>query len=218
MNIKRAILKKIMSINPSTKMWILFWKYRHFIDGNKWVLGYNDLNHPHRKKLIEVISNHYPFNNVLEIGCGLGSNLYLLAQKYPEVKFYGIDINSQIIKEGRLLLKKNKIDNIELNVGNALNINYPNHYFDLVFSDACFLCVSPNQIQKIVNELNRLSIKTIILNEYHSTKIVKYEKYKVYWVYNYKQFFPNLIEHKITHDLWDSEGWERYGYIMEITK
>lgn len=218
MNIKRQLLKKLMSINPSTRMWILFWKYRHLIDGNKWIMDYNDLNHPHRQKLIEIIGKQYPFHNILEIGCGLGSNLYLLSKKFPNAQLYGIDINSQIIKEGKKLLEQNKIKNITLKVGNALNIDYPNKYFDIVFSDACFLCISPNQIEIIVNEINRLSKKAIILNEYHSSQINRYQKYKVYWVYNYKQFFPNLIEYKITHDLWNSEGWEKHGYIMEIKK
>lgn len=218
MSIKRKIFKKIMSINPSTRLWSLLWKYRHLFEGDKWILSYNDLDHPHRKLLIDIISKYYPFDNVLEIGCGLGSNLYLLAQKYPNIKLYGIDINSKVIEKGKMLLEENGINNIYLQQGNALKIDFINKKFDIVFSDACFLCVSPDKIQNIINEIDRLSVKAIILNEYHSEKIDFYKKCEVYWVYNYKRFFPNLIEHKITHDLWDSKNWQEYGYIMEVAK
>jgi cyclopropane fatty-acyl-phospholipid synthase-like methyltransferase len=65
--------------------------------------------------LIEKNNNHW--NNVLEIGCGIGRLLVPLADKYSKCNFYGIDISDEMIK---LAPKKNNIkyqqlsDNLDL--------------------------------------------------------------------------------------------------------
>ena len=57
--------------------------------------------HPHRGFLISRIEKHGPFRNVLEIGCNAGQNLLLLARKFPQTEFYGIDINPRFIEAGK---------------------------------------------------------------------------------------------------------------------
>jgi cyclopropane fatty-acyl-phospholipid synthase-like methyltransferase len=65
--------------------------------------------------LIEKNNNNW--NNVLEIGCGIGRLLVPLADKYRECNFYGIDISNEMIK---LAPKRNNIkyqevaDNLDL--------------------------------------------------------------------------------------------------------
>lgn len=38
-----------------------------------------------------------PGDNVLEIGCGTARNLLLLAKRYPQVQFYGLDASQQML-------------------------------------------------------------------------------------------------------------------------
>src|SRR4030042_430657 len=86
-----------------TKVDELFWKFRNIFD-RKWPENYisrESINHPHRKFLIDKISVYYPFENILEIGCASGPNLYLLAKKFPEIKLYGIDISKKAIEVGK---------------------------------------------------------------------------------------------------------------------
>ena len=40
-------------------------------------------------------------SHVLEIGCGTGRNLILAAQRYPQVRFYGLDVSSQMLATAR---------------------------------------------------------------------------------------------------------------------
>ena len=70
------------------------------------------LSHAHRKLLIKKIAQYQPFSKVLEMGCGTGDNLYLLARIFPQVNFKGIDINSSFIEQGKKRLSG--ISNVEL--------------------------------------------------------------------------------------------------------
>jgi cyclopropane fatty-acyl-phospholipid synthase-like methyltransferase len=64
-----------------------------------------------------IEKNNSSWNNVLEIGCGIGRLLDPLSEKYKECNFYGIDISDKMIK---LAPKKNNIkyqevsDNLDL--------------------------------------------------------------------------------------------------------
>jgi len=71
-----------------------------------------------------IENNNDSWNNVLEIGCGIGRLLVPLAEKYNECNFYGIDISDEMIK---LAPKKDNIKYQEL----ADN-------FDLVYSMLVF--------------------------------------------------------------------------------
>ena len=44
-----------------------------------------------------IENNNDSWNNVLEIGCGIGRLLVPLADKYPECNFHGIDISNEMI-------------------------------------------------------------------------------------------------------------------------
>ena len=78
------------------------WAQRSFKEIEK---SLANLNHPHRKFLVEKINAFQP-KSILEIGCGYGPNLFWLAKKIPNAKIKGIDINSSAIRLGRELFKK----------------------------------------------------------------------------------------------------------------
>ena len=84
-------------------------RYKYIAD--EWALTQTFLT------LIE--DNNSNWNNVLEIGCGIGRLLVPLAEKYDECNFYGIDISDEMIK---LAPKK---DNIKYQkVANNLDLVY----------------------------------------------------------------------------------------------
>jgi S-adenosylmethionine-diacylgycerolhomoserine-N-methlytransferase len=53
-----------------------------------------------RDRLIDGL-NAGPGERVLEIGCGTGRNLVCAAQKYPDARFYGIDVSTEMLATAR---------------------------------------------------------------------------------------------------------------------
>src|SRR4030042_2921121 len=135
-----------------TKVDELFWKFRHIFD-RKWPESYisqESINHPHRKFLIDKISVYYPFENILEIGCASGPNLYLLAKKFPEIKLYGIDISKKAIEVGKEYFKKENINNIFLSEGKAGELKkFGDKSIDVIFTDATLIYEGPDRINLI---------------------------------------------------------------------
>ena len=72
-----------------------------------------------RDRLIEDLAPA-PGDAVLEIGCGTGRNLVLAARRYPEARFYGIDISSQMLETARAKIARHGLeDRITLAQGDA---------------------------------------------------------------------------------------------------
>jgi len=201
----------------------LFWKFRHFFD-KSWVERYiseESINHPHRKLLIETISKYYPFESVLEIGCASGPNLYLLAKKFPEVKFYGIDISKKAIERGKKKFNEEKISNVILESGNPSGLKkFFNKSIDIVFSDACLIFIDPKKINSVIEEMFMIAKKAIIMCEQHTDSPDSF--YTDNWIHNYKLLFGKFVSSekikftKIPEGIWGGD-WGKFGYIIEIT-
>lgn len=61
-------------------------------------------------------------DNVLEIGCGTGRNLIILARQYPRTRFFGLDASAAMLETGARKIKAENINNIKL--ANALADNF----------------------------------------------------------------------------------------------
>lgn len=88
----------------------------------------------------------------LEIGCGNGSNIQLLRQINPYIRYTGIDIVPQAIRAAKARFGQDK--NISFAVSDGASINIEAR-FDLIFTKLVLWSVGP-QWQKILNEARRL--------------------------------------------------------------
>jgi len=199
----------------------LYWKYRHlFSNWYKKDLRIYDYPHPHRLMLVDKISKYAQFKDVVELGCGLGLNIWLLAKKYPETTFLGFDINKKVIEEGKNFIRiKNGITNVILQCGDIIN-NKQYCWFDrnVTFTDAFLIYVNNKKIKWLCDSISRATQKAIVLCEFWSKQEKKIGKY---YSRDYENLFPQfkLIEKlKITKDIWNDKLWSEYGYIMEFTK
>src|SRR5258707_4529623 len=68
----------------------MYRRQRHIYDGTRryYLLG--------RDQLIAGLQPQ-PGANVLEIGCGTGRNLVLAARLYPDTRFFGIDVSTEML-------------------------------------------------------------------------------------------------------------------------
>jgi len=67
--------------------------------------------HPYRHKVIEHVSKHTPLDGtVLEFGCAIGINLFLLKLKRPDIKLIGYDLNDRARNYASLLVEDWDVD------------------------------------------------------------------------------------------------------------
>ena len=93
---------------------------------------------------------------ILDLGCGNGNILKLLAQKI-DASLYGLDISENMISEA----KKRLGNNAELTVGEAENLPYSDDQFDAIICNASFHHY-PNPV-KALKEIKRILKKGGIL-------------------------------------------------------
>ncbi len=226
-------MRKLLKVIKKTLVFVFgtylvdrfFWKFRHIFD-KKWPEGYlssSCFSHPHRKLLIKTISKYYPFRKVLEIGCASGPNLYLLARKFPEASFYGIDISKKAVETGNNFFQKKGIPNVRLKEGDFEKElkKLKTKSFDVVFSDAVLIYIDRKRIERVVRELIRVTKKAVILCEMHQAENLQ-SIFEGHWTHNFKKIFGKFIGEekvkltKIPFSFWEDKIWGKFGFIIEI--
>jgi len=76
--------------------------------------------------------------SVLEIGCGTGRNLIALARRYPNARFFGIDISAEMLKTASgAIARQGLYDRIKIAQADALTFDprgrFNREHFDRVF-------------------------------------------------------------------------------------
>ncbi len=100
-----------------------------------------------RDRLIAEL-NPPPGGTVLELGCGTGRNMILAARKFPNAKFYGIDISEEMLITARANVAKAGLsDRIKLAQGDASSVDTKAAFgiasFDRVFISYALSMIPP---------------------------------------------------------------------------
>lgn len=91
--------------------------------------GWTSNSHYHNSLLKHVPAN---CENALEIGCGTGAFARLLAERCKRV--VALDLSSEMIRVARS--RSTKFDNLEFQLADAMQWNFPQSHFDFVCSIA----------------------------------------------------------------------------------
>jgi len=91
-----------------------------------------------------------PGSEILEIGCSNGANLNYLSQKV-QCKCFGVDPSSEAIRSG-----VGKFQGLDLSVGTAEKLHFPDERFDFVFFGFCLYLVDRHNLAKAVAEADRV--------------------------------------------------------------
>ena len=113
------------------------------------------------ENIIRFIANNYysvPKRykvRILEIGCGVGSNIWYCAKEGFEI--HGIDISKTAIKKCNDRLNE-EIYNWrgEMRVGDLSSIDYEDNFFDAIIDNECLSCVSYSQTKTVLSEVKRV--------------------------------------------------------------
>lgn len=93
--------------------------------------------------------------NVLDVGCGFGgTSRYLAKALGPEAKVTGITLSPNQVKRGTELAEERGINNAQFTVMNALEMDFPDNSFDIVW--ACESGEHMPDKEKYINEMMRV--------------------------------------------------------------
>ncbi len=99
--------------------------------------------------------------SVVEIACGTGWNLVRAARRYPQARFYGLDISAEMLRTATAAIQKNGLrDRVKLAQGDATNFDLQ-ATFELAGADRIFISYAlsmipdwPSAIESAVRALN----------------------------------------------------------------
>ncbi len=90
---------------------------------------------------------------VLEIGCGDAYFTYLMKMKYPDADVFGIDLNMNGIRAGRLKLRERNAQ-VFLSLASVNEFSFSDNTFDLIImADVIEHLAEP---EKAIKEVNRV--------------------------------------------------------------
>ena len=125
---------------------------------------------------------------ILELGCNIGNQLFCL-KRMGFNNLTGIEIQKHCLKK----IKK-KFKFINAIQGTTYNLPFNDNSFDLVFTSNVLIHIPPKKLNKVLNEMYRVSSKWIWGFEYFSEKYnhVTYRgKKNLLWKAN---FFKNFLK------------------------
>lgn len=115
-----------------------------------------------------------PGDRILDIGCGKGFQLYELTKLMPGVEIYGIDISAYAIQNAKEEIRS------RLQIGNAIQLPFPDKYFDFVFSLNALHNLHNYDLDRALREMERVGKK----NKYLCVESYRTEEEKanlLYW-------------------------------------
>ena len=104
---------------------------------------------------------------ILEVGCNLGNQLLAL-QQMGFTNLYGIEIIGEIVKQSQSRLPAAKISE-----GSALQIPFPDGYFDLIFTAGVLIHIAPQDLRIAMSEMRRCTKTWIWGSEYYAPEMTE---------------------------------------------
>ncbi|SFL89227.1 pseudaminic acid biosynthesis-associated methylase [Paenibacillus sp. 1_12] len=103
-----------------------------------------------------------PIYNVLEVGCNVG-NILRSVQSIDLENLYGIELQPYAVEKSKELCR-----NINIIQGSGFDIPFKDYYFDLVYTSGVLIHIAPEDLNKIFDEMYRVSKRYIWGFEYYS--------------------------------------------------
>jgi SAM-dependent methyltransferase len=88
---------------------------------------------------------------VLELGCASGGNLMPMAVQLPSASFFGVDLSTVQIEDGRDTIRQLALKNVELRAMNILDVMPELGQFDYILAHGVYSWVPPSVREKILS-------------------------------------------------------------------
>ena len=166
----------------------------------------------HREPFWRWLHEEFPFDSALEVGCNVGGNLHWLAQLVEPQRIYGVDINSQALREVRQTLP-----DINAVRAPARSLPFRDALFDLTFTTTVLIHQPPDALPIVMNEVVRCSRRYVLCGEYHADELEEVPSrgergalFKRDWGALYQHLFPELrlLHRRFEPAQPDGSGWD----------
>ncbi len=184
-----------------------------------------------RDKLIEKM-NVAEGENVLEIGCGTGRNLIILARKFPNSRFYGLDASAEMLKTAEAKVSAEELKNISLKTALADDFDYRKTFnsenpFDTIYFSYS-ISIIPTWKESIENALANLkSGRSVYIVDFYDQKDLPawFRRILKSWLKQFhvkypKELLPHLenLEMQGLGKLSVKSIYKSYAFIAEFQK
>lgn len=196
---------------------VKYWRSRPITDEDRdwgygtesWVKDYvASIAHPHRAKIIDILST-FDWSYLLEVGCCTGPNLQLIRENWSDRALFGIEPNEDAVEEAKASIASN----IKVQIGDYYSLPFSDGYFDVVLADATLMYASDKDIDKALDEIDRVTKKAILIVDRFTEKDSTESHV---WSRNYPKYLSDrgymVKEWKVTESEWGtSKNWVKYG-------
>ena len=214
----RRVLRSLAFRTGAIKWW---WRYRHFIDGSyRQAPPATDLVDPHREQLWSLIA---PFNpqSLLEVGCGDGANLALLARKAPHVRLDGVDLNPLALDIARQRVAAAGGMLGTLQPGSADELPVATASVDVALSDAVFMYLPPATAIAALREMRRVATRAIVIHTFSDDSLPTSAVIDGNWVHPLPTLIARAVpDSSINHHrsaLVTAGQWQEFGAVFVVT-
>lgn len=226
----RPLLPSVLWQELWSVAWRRFWQRERENQEKLFGMDCPSLRGSERAVLIEHVAACFPCARVLEIGCAYGQNFDLLAPLFPDVSFVGVDKDPSCIEEGRALTHSRGFTNVDFLCADAADLStFEAGSFDVVYTSAALLYVSPEEIRGVLREALRVAKQQLVLLEQHDAN--GEERYVArsrggggYWLRDYvrllNELCPSCLVHcaRVPTPLWSNEQWREYGTLVVLER
>ena len=170
-----------------------WWRYRHFIDGSycQAPLAMASVD-PHREQLWSLIRPFAP-QSLLEVGCGDGANLALLARRAPTLRLDGVDVNPRALAVAKQrvldaggtprIFQRARADRLPVATGSV----------DVALSDAVFMYLPPAQAVAALREMRRVARRAAIVHTFADDQALTSTIVGGNWVHAFRALVSRAI-------------------------
>lgn len=152
-----------------------------------------------RSRMVISMLDPMPKESILDIGCGNGRDLIPLSPKECVCK--GIDSSSGMIEEAQKQIENRRIQGIEINVGDATNLNFSDQMFDKVFSSEVLEHIP--DYHKAISEMARVlkNSGTLVITAPNKHSMYGFDRYVIY---------QKILGKKWSHPY---DSWKTFGEL-----
>lgn len=170
--------------------------------------------------------------NVLEIGCGTGRNLDILAKNHPNTNFFGLDASAAMLETAQTKITKSGFENISLKKALADDFSFGETFelenpFDAIFFSYSISMI-PTWKESIANALKNIKSENsiYIVDFYDQRDLPKwFQKVLKIWLKQFHVKYPaQLVPHfedlerKNLGKLTVNSIYKSYSFIAQFQK